>query len=114
MAETIYVELPLYDEARFMYSVVLEGRSYILSYYWNQKARQWMMDVRLEDRTPIMLGQPLVAQYPMFVDYNLEENGMTGYFELLPVNLSIADRAGEERAMVPVFFRLYYVYITGE
>lgn len=114
MAETVYVELPMYDEDRYMYSIVLEGRSYILTFYWNQKASQWMMDIRLEDRTPILLGQGLVAQYPMFVDYNLEELGMTGYFMMLPVNLAIADSAGVERSIVPGFFKLYYVYITGD
>lgn len=112
--ETVYVEIPMYNERNYSYGVSLEGRSYVLSFYWNRKAKQWHMDLRLEDRTPILMGQALVPQYPMFVDYNLEELGMTGYFELMPVNVSIASKVGDEMSIVPEFFKLYYVYLTGE
>lgn len=111
---TVHVEIPMYNERSYTYGISLEGRSYILSFYWNRKARQWHMDLRLEDRTVILLGQALVPQYPMYVDYNLEEIGMTGYFELMPVNISIASQVGEEMSIVPEFFKLYYVYLTGD
>lgn len=111
--ETVYVELPLYNQRNYTYGVSLEGRSYVLSFYWSVKSRQWHMDLRLEDRTPILLGQALVPQYPMFVDYNLEELGMTGYFELMPVNVALSTKVSEAGDIVPEFFKLYYVYLTG-
>lgn len=112
MTQTVYVELPLYDERSYTYGVSLEGRSYVLSFYWNQKCGQWHMDLRLEDRTPVLLGQALVPQYPLFIDYNLEELGMTGYFQLMPVNIALVTKVGDEHGVVPGFFKLYYVYLT--
>ena len=114
MTETVYVEIPLYDDRKYMYGVSLEGVSYILSFHWNQKAKQWSMDIRLEDRTEIAMGVALVPQYPMLIDYPLEEIGMSGYFLLMPVNSSISSQITEEKDMMPTFFKLFYVYIIGE
>lgn len=112
MASTIYVELPLFSEENYRYAISLEGISWQFSFNWNGRAGQWHMDIRREDQTPLVLGQALVAQYPMLVDYSLEESGMTGYFLLLPVNLGLTTQINEEFSVMPEFFKLYYVYIT--
>ena len=70
------------------------------------------MDLRQEDQTPILLGYALVPQYPMCVDYNLEDYGLTGYFLLLPINSTIGSKITEESSIMPEFFKLYYVYNT--
>lgn len=114
MTETVYVELPLYQDEKYRYGISLEGVSWQFTFYWNGRAGQWHMDIRREDQTPLVLGQPLVSQYPMLVDYNLSESGLSGYFLLLPVNLGIVKNIAEDPSVVPEFFKLYYVYITGE
>lgn len=68
------------------------------------------MDLRLEDQTPILLGYALVPQYPMAVDYTLEDIGLTGYFMLLPVNATISSKITEEASIMPTFFSLFYIY----
>lgn len=112
MTNTVYVEMPLYTDEKYRYGISLEGVSWQFTFYWNGKGKQWHMDIRREDQTPLVLGQPIVAQYPMLVDYNLEESGMTGYFLLLPVNNGIVDQMTEDSSVVPEFFKLYYVYLT--
>lgn len=107
---TTFIELPLYAERKYSYGISLEGVSYTLTFYWNRKAKSWHMDIHLEDRTQVVLGVALVPQYPMLVDYNLEEIGMNGHFELMPVNADLSSKAGEEFSIIPEFFRLYYVY----
>lgn len=112
MADTIYVEIPLFSDENYRYGISLEGVSWQLAFNWNGRSGQWHMDIRREDQTPLVLGQALVAQYPMLVDYNLEESGMTGYFLLLPVNIEITTQINEDYTVMPEFFKLYYVYIT--
>lgn len=112
MTNTVYIELPLFLEEKYRYGISLEGISWQFTFYWNGRCGQWHMDIRKEDQTPLVLGIALVAQYPMLVDYNLEEQGLTGYFLLMPVNIAIADQINAESSVVPEFFKLYYVYLS--
>lgn len=112
MTSTVYIELPLYTDEKYRYGISLEGVSWQFTFYWNGRAGQWHMDIRKEDQTPLVLGQPLVAQYPLLLDYNLEEQGMSGYFLLMPVNIGIDSEITQDSSVVPEFFKLYYVYIT--
>lgn len=112
MTSTIYVEMPLYPEEKYRYGISLEGVSWQFTFYWNGRAAQWHMDIRREDQTPLVLGVAMVAQYPMLIDYNIEEQGLSGYFLLMPVNSAIDSQITENSSVVPEFFKLFYVYLT--
>lgn len=112
MANTILVEMPLYTDLKYRYGMSLQGQSLQFTFYWNARGAQWHMDMRMEDQTPIILGYALVPQYPMMVDYNLEDIGLTGYFLLLPVNATISNKITEESSVMPEFFSLFYTYNT--
>ncbi|UAV84547.1 hypothetical protein PHB09_051 [Pseudomonas phage PHB09] len=112
MASTVYVEMPLYSDLKYRYATSLEGISWQLTFYWNSRCSQWHMDLRQEDQTPILLGYALVPQYPMCVDYNLEDYGLSGYFLLLPINSTIGSKITEGSSIMPEFFKLYYIYNT--
>lgn len=112
MTSTVYIELPLFTEEKYRYGISLEGISWQFTFYWNGRAMQWHMDIRREDQTPLVLGVPIVTQYPMLVDYNLEEQGLTGYFLLMPVNVAVAEQLTQESSVMPEFFKLYYVYLS--
>lgn len=106
---TVFVELPLFSDLSYRYNASLETVSLQFKYYWNQRAKQWLMDIRLEDQTPLVLGYALVPQYPMLIDLPLEIIGLNGHFELLPVNSAIASAITQESSVMPEFFKLYYV-----
>lgn len=107
---TVYVELPLYSDLKYRYGLSLEGQSWQFTFYWNTRCSQWHMDLRSEDQSPVILGYGLVPQYPMMVDYNLEDYGLSGYFLLLPINSTISNKITEESSIMPEFFSLFYVY----
>ena len=107
---TVFVELPLFSDLNYRYNASLETVSLQFKYYWNQRATQWQMDIRLEDQTPVVLGYALVPQYPILDDVTLETVGLSGHFELLPVNSAIASAITQESSVMPEFFKLYYVY----
>lgn len=107
---TVYVEMPLYSDDKYRYSISLEGQSWQFTFYWNTRCSQWHLDLRLEDQTAVVLGYAIVPQYPMMVDYNLEDYGLTGYFVLYPVNATISSKITEGSTVMPEFFSLFYVY----
>lgn len=108
------ITLPLYSEKKYRYSTNIEGQSWQLTFRWNDRATQWHLDLHKEDQTPVLLGQSLVAQYPMFVDYVLEDFGLSGYFLLLPTNSSVANKLSDGHTIMPQFFSLQYVYNTPD
>lgn len=107
---TVFVQLPLHSDLSYRYSASLETVSLQFKFYWNERATQWLMDIRLEDQTPVVLGYALVSQFPMLADTTLESVGLSGHFELMPVNIAVASSITLESSVVPEFFKLYYVY----
>lgn len=106
----VYIEMPLYSDLKYRYGLALEGQSFQFTFYWNTRCSQWHMDLKAEDQSPILLGYAIVPQYPMALDYNLEDYGLTGFFLLLPVNATISNKITEEPSNMPEFFTLFYVY----
>lgn len=109
---TNFIEMPLYSDLAYRYSLPLQGQSFQFKFYWVQRAKQWHIDIRLEDQTPVVLGYALVTQYPILEDLPLEGYGLTGRFVLMPVNIAVASALPLESSVMPEFFKLYYMYET--
>ncbi|MND92286.1 hypothetical protein D3C80_844390 [compost metagenome] len=105
--------MPLYSDLKYRYGMSLEGISWDFTFYWTDRSSTWHMDIRDEESNPIVLGHRVVAQYPMMLDYTLEDYGLTGHFVLLPTNTSMTSTITLEPEVMPEFFRLFYVYNTG-
>jgi hypothetical protein len=112
MAVTNFIEMPLFADLAYRYSLSLEGQSFQFKFYWVQRATQWQFDIRQEDQTPIVLGYALVPQFPMLEDLPLEGFGLTGHFALMPVNIAVSTAITQESSVMPEFFKLYYQYET--
>lgn len=110
MVKVNMIEMPLYSDLSYRYSMPLEGKTWQFTFNWNSRCSQWHMDIRRDDQTPILLGYALVPQYPMTVDYTFEDYGLSGYFILLPVNSTISYKLNESSDTMPEFFKLYYSY----
>lgn len=102
-------EMPLYQDAPYRYTINLEGRQRNVAFYWNEREGFWMMDVKNADNTPVIDGMKLVAQYPLAADYRLELKALTGYFLLLPNNIS-SKLSTTDSSVMPQFFKLFYIY----
>lgn len=104
------VEMPTYSDTVYTFSMSLEGQSLFFKFYWNSRAKSWHMDIKQADLTPVVLGSAIVPQYPMMLDYTLEDYGLTGYFLLLPSNNSVVSQLSDEPSVMSEFFTLLYVY----
>jgi hypothetical protein len=59
-------ELPLRsDIAAYSFRVDLEGTFYTFAFAWNSRIEGWFFDIRLEDETPIIVGQPVLVNYAL-------------------------------------------------
>lgn len=112
MATTTIIELPLYTDLLYRYGVTLEEEAKQLTYYWNSRCAQWHFDIHNEDQTVVVQGVPIVAQYPILVDYPLSEHGLTGYFMLLPINNSQTHKLNDKSSVMPESFVFTYNYIS--
>jgi hypothetical protein len=111
---SVYVELPLYSDPSYQYNAPVENQSRRFKFNWNDRTATWQMDVYNEDGTPILIGQRLVAQYPMFVDYDLSVYGLTGYFMLIQKNANQLGRDNSLITDIPERYSLFYIYEEAE
>lgn len=77
------VDLPLYDDADYSYSVSLQSQSYVIRVYYVERTQLWYFSVFEENQTPIFQGLALVPEYPITLDYLKSE--LTGFFRLVPI-----------------------------
>jgi hypothetical protein len=109
MATYSVTEVPLYQDTYYRYTLNLEGIQRTLNFYWNERDGGWHFDLKNIDGTPVILGQKLVAQYPILVDYRLTSKSLSGYMMLVPNN--IETRVDPlDSSVIPQFFKLYYIY----
>lgn len=110
---TIKTSIPLSKEEYYRYSMVIEGQLRYLTFYWNTRTSNWYLDLRNEQNIPIVLGTPLVPDYPIFLDYSLEDFGITGYFALTSNN-NAASHPSEDSTIMAQFYELNYYHLTQE
>ena len=79
----VYVNLPLFKDDSFTYTIPLEGITYRFNFYYNSREESWLFDIRYSNGEAVVLGEALVAQYPMLLDYNLE--GLSGFLWMEPI-----------------------------
>lgn len=103
--------LPLYPDADYFYITVLEGIAYKIRFYYNERVQRWAIDLRYADNTPIVLGETLVRNYPIFLDYQIE--GLNGYFYLEEIGKDI-NETNNHNFEIWKYYRLYYIYNDGE
>lgn len=111
---TISVELPLFLDPFYEYTFTLEDQVFVITYKWLSRTRDWYIDITLEDLTPVLLNYKLVPNYPMIIDYDLSEHGITGYFLLINSGEFIDDRLSNSVESLSNYYRLFYFYEEEE
>lgn len=76
-------EIPIFDSPKYKFSVVIEGKSYLLDFMYNTRADYWavsMFDGNTKD--PIATSVPMVVVDGMFDQYLDAARG------LMPIDLA--------------------------
>lgn len=73
-----YVNLPLYPDPYYQYSIALEGNSYILEFIYNERMELYTLSIKSADDEMVLAGVGLVPSYPIGLDYVLPD--LSGFF----------------------------------
>lgn len=103
-----YVALPLFSDADYEYSIALQGDSYILRFIYNERMQLYTISLYDADRNPIVLGEALVPNYPMFFEYAIYP--LTGYFFMEEKASIISEPYKVYPDSVDQYYSLYYIY----
>ena len=104
---TSYVDIPIIDEPFYDLSIALEGNSYIIEFTYNERMSLYTISLYDAERNPIVLGEGLVPEYPIFFDYALEN--LTGYFLLTKKSTLISEPYKEFPDKLSEFYYMVYV-----
>lgn len=99
-------ELPLYADPDYSYVVSLDRIAYRIRFYYNERMQQWVIDLRYANGDPVILGEAVVEQYPMFLDYATE---LTGYFWLEPIGKNQNETVSNPFHLSK-YYKLFYYY----
>lgn len=109
---TDYVDIPITDEPFYDLSIALEGNSYILEFTYNERMSLYTMSLYDAERNPIILGEAVVPEYPMFFDYSLEN--LTGYFLLTKKSTLISEPYRSFPDKLSEYYYMVYAYTSEE
>lgn len=106
------VGIPLSPEkANYFVTVSLEGNSYRVWLYYNERMEQWIFNLSTPDDIPVVMGVGVVPQYPMLLDYGINE--LTGFFYFEPIGKKI-NQTLVNPFEIWKYYTLTYYYDNGK
>lgn len=104
---TRVISIPFYRDPDYFYTIALQNVAYTIRFYYNERVERWAMDFSYADGTPIIMGQSLVRNYPMYFDYHIPS--LTGYFYVEEIGKSI-NETEKNTYEIWKYFKMYYIY----
>ena len=103
----MYIPMPLFSDSSYSYDISLEGNAYSFKAYYNERAEGWFFNLSEKDGNPLVLGERLVAEYPIMLEYALEN--LSGFLYLEPIGNS-SEKYRTNPFELSKWFRLFYIY----
>ena len=107
-----YVSIPLDPSSFYGLSISLEGNSYNIDFTYNERAELYFISLFDADNNPIVTGEALVPEYPIFLDYFLPN--LTGYFWLARKGTLTGEPYKEFPDKISEYYNLFYIYVTED
>lgn len=107
-----FLSMPLFSDPYYTYTIAFQGNSYILEFIYNERSQLYFINLYDADNNPIVLGEALVPNYPIFADYALFP--LTGFIWMEEK----ANITGEPYKTYPdsidQYYNLYYLWTTDD
>lgn len=107
-----YVDMPLYEDAFYTYSITLEGQSYIIEMLYVEKMELYTLSLYTANGTPLLNGVGIVPYFPIARNYAIE--GLSGYFTLVSKAREVAEPYKVYPDKLSEYYNMYYVYESEE
>lgn len=103
-----YIAMPLFPDPFYTYTIAFQGDSYIFEFIYNERAKLYFINLLDADNNPIVMGESLIPNYPLFLDYAIFP--LTGFIWMEEK----ADIVSEPYKVYPdsidQYYSLYYIY----
>lgn len=109
---TNYVNIPLFADPFYSYSISLEGNSYILQFLYNERAELYYLSLFDVENNPLVQGEALVPNYPIFKDYAIL--ALNGWFWLEEKADIITEPYKTYPDKLNEYYNMYYIYNTED
>lgn len=107
-----YVNIPLFSDPFYDYSISLEGNSYIVQFVYNERSKLYYLNLLDADNNPIVMSCAVIPLFPIMKDYAILN--LSGFFWMEPksdLNLDIYEEYPDK---INEFYNMYYVYVTED
>jgi hypothetical protein len=106
------VDLPIFNDTFYSYSVSLEGNRYTLTFLFLERLGQWVLTLQDSEGSVLVRNERLTPETLLFFDYKLP--GLSGGFYFQP-NTQTAFQDEDNIITRPKeFYKLFYVFDDGE
>lgn len=106
----LYVDVPLLNEPYYDLTISLEGNSYILEFIYNERLSLYTFSLFDSQKVPLVQGQALVPEYPLFLDYNLKD--LSGYFYLTKKSDLVSEPYKDYPDQLKDYYYFMYIYTS--
>ena len=100
-----WVKLPLFDSWDYTFTITLDGVSYTIRMYYSDRAKQWSMDLYLEEGEILVEGEIVSPYKPSIYD---RVDSVGGYFWLEPIALD-DNETFDHPDLLFKYFNFYYI-----
>jgi len=107
-----YVNLPLFTDSDYNYSVNLQGQSYVLDFKYNERVQLYFLSLLDAENNPIVLGEGLVPTYPILKDYALFP--LTGFFWMEEKADILSEAYKVYPDKIAEYYSFFYIYSDEE
>lgn len=103
-----YITLPLFPDSHYTYAVALQDVSYNLEFIYNERTQLYSLSLYDQNNNPIVLGEALVPNYPIFKDYAIFP--LTGFFWMEEKADIISEPYKAYPDSIDQYYNLFYIY----
>lgn len=107
-----YVSMPLFTDAYYTYSIPFQGSSYILEFIYNERSQLYFINLLDADNNPIVMGEALVPNYPVFLDYAIFP--LTGFIWMEEKADIISEPYKTYPDSIDQYYNLFFIYTTED
>lgn len=104
----LYITLPLFPDSHYTYAVALQDVSYNLEFIYNERTQLYSLSLYDQNNNPIVLGEALVPNYPIFKDYAIFP--LTGFFWMEEKADIISEPYKAYPDSIDQYYNLFYIY----
>lgn len=103
-----YIAMPLFPDPYYTYSIALQGDSYIFEFIYNERSRLYFINLLDADNNPIIMGEALVPNYPIFLDYAIFP--LTGFVLMEEKADIVSEPYKTYPDSIDQYYNLFFIY----